>query len=124
VELQRFLWLFFSFSGRLNRPAFALAGLLLYLIRAYPIYWMAIAMANGDQEMYLYWFDILLMIFGVLLWSHLALSAKRLHDWGYTGWWGLLFLIADLFFFVLLCMPKGMPGPNRYGRYTNAPAQE
>ena len=45
---QRFLWLFFSFSGRVDRRAFALGGMLLYLIRAYPIYRMV--MANGDAD--------------------------------------------------------------------------
>ncbi len=96
MELQRFLWLFFSFSGRANRPAFALASLLLYLIRFYPAYWMGVALMRGDQAMYVYWFDVLLTMFVVLLWAHLALCVKRLHDFGYSGWLSILFVILSL----------------------------
>jgi uncharacterized membrane protein YhaH (DUF805 family) len=120
VEAQRFLWLFFGFSGRVDRRAFGLAGVLLYLVRAYPIYRMA--MARGDEAAVAFWFGIFALIFGVLLLSHLALCAKRLHDCGHSGWWGLFFLAADVFFFLLLCLPRGTPGPNHYGRYSNVPA--
>jgi len=122
VEAQRLLWLFFSFSGRIDRRVFGLAGALLYLIRAYPIYRMVAA--GGDEAAVSFWFGIFALIFGVLLLSHLALCAKRLHDCGYSGWWGLLFLIADIFVFLLLCLPRGVPGPNRYGPHTNAPGRQ
>ena len=116
---QRFLWLFFSFSGRVDRRAFALAGMLLYLIRAYPIYRMV--MANGDEDVLAFWMGIFVLIFGVLILSHLALCAKRLHDFGYAGWFGLFFLIGDIFLFLILCMPNSAPGRNQYGNRPNAP---
>jgi uncharacterized membrane protein YhaH (DUF805 family) len=122
VEAQRLLWLFFSFSGRIDRRVFGLAGVFLYLIRAYPIYRMA--MASNDEAAVAFWFGTFALIFGVLILSHLALCAKRLHDCGYSGWWGLFFLVADIFIFLLLCMPKGMPGPNRYGQRTNSPGTQ
>jgi uncharacterized membrane protein YhaH (DUF805 family) len=120
VDLQRLLWLFFSFSGRIDRRAFALAGLLLYLVRLYPVYRMI--QAGTDEEAVLYWLGNLVLIFGALLLSHLALCAKRLHDFGYSGWFGLLFVVGDIFVFLILCMPNSNPGPNQYGRRPNAPA--
>jgi len=120
VELQRLIWLFFGFSGRIDRRAFALAGILLYLIRGYPVYRMA--MAGGVEEEIAYWFGILLWIFGALLISHLALCAKRLHDFGYSGWFGLLFMVGDIFVFLILCMPNSTVGPNKYGPRPNASA--
>jgi uncharacterized membrane protein YhaH (DUF805 family) len=53
--------------------------------------------------------------------SHLAIAAKRLHDFGRSGWYSLLFLIGDIIVFLLLCIPQGMKGPNRYGQQTNSP---
>jgi uncharacterized membrane protein YhaH (DUF805 family) len=78
--------------------------------------------ANGDEEVIAFWFGILLLVFGVLLLSHLALCAKRLHDCGYSGWLGLLFLVGDFFMFLILCLPNSTPGPNQYGNRPNAPA--
>ncbi|HEY4191128.1 MAG TPA: DUF805 domain-containing protein [Mesorhizobium sp.] len=120
MSLQQTLWAFFSFSGRLSRPAFALAGLLLYLIRFYPIY--RIYNAEGDEAAMTRWAAILLVMLCVLVLSHIALSVKRLHDFNRTGWYSLLFLIGDFLAFLILCLPQGTAGPNRYGRQTDQPA--
>jgi uncharacterized membrane protein YhaH (DUF805 family) len=120
LEPQRLLWLFFSFSGRLDRRAFALAGILLYLMRAYPIY--RAIMAGNDPDEVGFWFGVLALVFGVLVLSHLALCAKRLHDFAYSGWLSLLFLVGDIFVFLILCMPSSSTGPNQYGNRPNAPA--
>jgi uncharacterized membrane protein YhaH (DUF805 family) len=118
VSRQTLLWLFFGFSGRIDRQAFALAGILLYLVRLYPVYRMIVA---GDEATVNTWAQILVVLFGILMVSHLAITAKRLHDLGRSGWYGILFLVGDIIVFVLLCLPKGMPGPNRYGQHTNSP---
>lgn len=46
----------------------------------------------------------------------LAVSARRLHDSGRSGWFVLLLFVPliNLFCIALLCLP-GTPGPNRYG---------
>jgi len=120
VNLQQTLWVFFGFSGRLSRQAFALAGLLLYVIRLYPIYRMY--EAQGDEEALAHWAGVFLLLVGVLFVSHIALAVKRLHDMNRTGWFSLLFVIGDLVFYLILCLPRGTDGPNRYARQTNAPA--
>ncbi len=118
MSRQRLLWLFFSFSGRIDRQAFALAGIFLYLVRLYPVYRM---IAAGDEATVNFWAQIFIVLFGILMISHLAIAAKRLHDFGRSGWYSLLFLIGDIIVFLLLCIPQGMKGPNRYGQQTNSP---
>ena len=46
----------------------------------------------------------------------LAVSVRRLHDSGRSGWFVLLLFVPliNLFCIALLCLP-GTPGPNRYG---------
>ncbi|MDE7371710.1 MAG: DUF805 domain-containing protein [Desulfovibrio sp.] len=46
----------------------------------------------------------------------LAVSVRRLHDSGRSGWFVLLLFVPliNLFCMALLCLP-GTPGPNRYG---------
>ncbi len=47
----------------------------------------------------------------------LAVSARRLHDIGKSGWWQLLYLlpvIGSLVLFVFFCLPS-QEGANRFG---------
>ena len=117
---RQLLWLFFGFSGRVDRQAFALTGMLLYLARLYPVYRMILA--GNDEAALDYWGGIFIGLFGVLLVSHIALAAKRLHDFDRPGWPAIFFLIGDILAFLFLCFPKGTNGPNRFGRRTTAPA--
>lgn len=46
----------------------------------------------------------------------LAVTARRLHDMAWSGWFTLLNLVPVLGFgMLLLACPRGTPGPNRYG---------
>ncbi len=119
MDLRQALWVFFGFSGRLSRQAFALAGLLLYMIRFYPIYRMF--SVQDDEEALTYWAGVFMLMLSVLVVSHIALAAKRLHDFNRSGWFSLLFIVGDIIAFIALCLPRGDPGPNRYGERTNAP---
>lgn len=119
MDLRQVLWVFFGFSGRLSREAFALAGLLLYVIRFYPIYRMF--QVQGDEEALTYWAGVFMLMLCVLVFSHVALAAKRLHDFNRSGWFSLLFLVGDIVAFAVLCLPRSTQGPNRYGERTNAP---
>lgn len=119
VSFQQALWAFFGFNGRLSRRAFALAGALLYVIRFYAVSRLDLRM---DQNILEQLPSMFLMVMGVLFVSHLALAAKRLHDFGRTGWYSVFFIIGDIVVFLILCLPQGTQGPNRYGRETNAPA--
>ena len=69
---------------------------------------------------------VLETVFTVILWVHglglllpqLAVTARRLHDTGKSGWWMLLVLIPILGWIplvILLVLPSNV-GPNKYGR--------
>jgi uncharacterized membrane protein YhaH (DUF805 family) len=120
LDSRQLIWLFFSFSGRVDRQVFALAGLLLYLARIYPFY--RVIAAGDDQAAATAWAGVFLIAVLGSLFSHIALAAKRLHDFDRPGWFAAFFLVGDLFVFIGLCIPVGTPGPNQYGATTNAPA--
>lgn len=116
---QQLLWLFFGFNGRLGRQGFALAGLLLYLMRLFPFYRI---MMSPDEATASFWAGIFLLVAGLTLASHVALAAKRLHDMNVSGWFSILFVIGDIIAYLVLCVIPGTQGPNRYGDRPNAPA--
>lgn len=120
MTAQQILWLFFSFSGRVNRAAYALAGLLLLLTQFFLVY--RIAMTPEDTPASSFWGGLFLVAAGVALVSNLALAAKRLHDLGKPGWISVVFIVAGVIMYLVLCFLPGDEGPNRYGRSTNAPA--
>jgi uncharacterized membrane protein YhaH (DUF805 family) len=62
---------------------------------------------------------VLFLILAILgLWASLALTVKRWHDVGMTGWFALLTLppFANFVVFLLLCLLPGTVGPNRHGK--------
>lgn len=119
MDGKTFTWLFFGLSGRISRAAYFFSGLLLYLARFYPVY--KILVSQGSEEAQTFWGGVfLLTILGAIV-CHIALSVKRLHDLGASGWFALLFLVGDFLFYIVLCLIPGNPGPNRFGSRTNAP---
>ena len=126
---------FFGFEGRIRRSNYvfgALAAMCLWSLLCVSLV-ATVAVANGahldatstslviddgaDWEGSAW----LLPVFGVLglvgLWSSLALTVKRWHDVGMTGWFAILTLppFANFMLFVLLCLLPGTTGPNRFG---------
>ena len=60
----------------------------------------------------------LIAVWAGVLWSVMALSAKRLHDLGITGWLSLIAFIPALswlFFLALMILPSSQE-TNAYGR--------
>lgn len=127
---------FFGFEGRIRRSSYffgALAAMCLWSLLCVSLV-ATVAVANGahldattsslviddgaDWEGSAW----LLPVFGVMglvgLWSSLALTVKRWHDVGMTGWFAILTLppFANFMMFVLLCLLPGTTGPNRFGR--------
>lgn len=62
------------------------------------------------------------LLFGTL-YSQLAVSVKRLHDCGYTGFFALALLVplVNLAFTIWAGIVPGTPGPNRLGVATDVP---
>ena len=126
---------FFGFEGRIRRSNYvfgALAAMCLWSLLCVSLV-ATVAVANGahlDATSTSLVIDdgadwegsaCLLPVFGVLglvgLWSSLALTVKRWHDVGMTGWFAILTLppFANFMMFVLLCLLPGTTGPNRFG---------
>lgn len=62
--------------------------------------------------------DVLVILFGIVsIIPILAISVRRMHDIGKSGWnylWNLLPIIGNIYFIVLLCT-KSQEGDNKYG---------
>jgi uncharacterized membrane protein YhaH (DUF805 family) len=119
LDSRKFLWLFFGLSGRIDRMAYFLAGLLLYLARFFPVY--RIIAAEDNDSVQAFWGGVFLLTIGATLVCHIALAVKRLHDMKLSGWFALLFLIGDFLFYLFLCIAPTKPGPNQYGSRPNEP---
>jgi uncharacterized membrane protein YhaH (DUF805 family) len=117
-DLGRLTWLFFGYSGRLGRQSYALGGLLLYLARLFPVYRIIVA---PDEQSQAFWSGMFLVVICVTLVSHVAMSAKRLHDMDRSGWFAAFFVIGDILMFLLLCFLPGTRGPNRYAQHSDEP---
>lgn len=114
-------WLFFGLSGRISRKAYLLSGLFMFVIQAFMLYRVALepeGSAAGTTWALLFMFAGL-----VAIWSTIALSVKRLHDFGANGFIAVCLLIPaiSLIAFVVLCIVKGNEGPNQYGAESNRP---
>jgi uncharacterized membrane protein YhaH (DUF805 family) len=118
---------FFGFHGRIRRSHYFFGSLVPLLI------W-SVCLGAGLAAMHFHvWEDmddvnwdfhpsaLGLAGVGVLcligFWSSLALTVKRWHDVGVTGWFSLLSLphFTHFVVFLLLCLLPGTEGSNRYG---------
>ncbi len=112
----------FSFNGRIPRSIFWYYQLAYVAIVAAG---MLIDGATGlvDRESGFGCIGALVMLVGLI--TGLAVSVKRAHDLGHSGWWLLLGLFPQvglLIFFELGCL-KGTVRPTKYGPALNrAPA--
>lgn len=118
---NQIFWLFFSFSGRVSRAAYFLAGMLMMIIVVFLVYRVTLAQQAGVSSAG--WDTALVVALLVSLWTQAALGAKRLHDLGKPGLYAALLFVPlfNFLVFVALCLMPGTPGANQFGRYTNAP---
>jgi uncharacterized membrane protein YhaH (DUF805 family) len=118
--LEQVAWLFFSLKGRISPAPYVLAGLLLFILRMFLLYRFALSEMGSDAQTgwaLAFWVAVLLTA-----WCNVALTSKRLHDFGKPAIWSLATLVFDFLVFFVLPFVRGDPGPNLYGARTNAPA--
>lgn len=115
MDRQQLTWLFFGFSGRINRMAFFLAGLLMAVVQLFLLYRFTIAPEHsieGQRWAVAFWVAVL-----ISFWPQAALAVKRLHDFGKPGLFAVTLFIPVLLViaFFVLCLYPGDKGDNAYG---------
>jgi uncharacterized membrane protein YhaH (DUF805 family) len=120
VRVENIDWkhLLFEFDGRINRGKFW-AGIgvswgvgLIFAIA------IGIVVAVGSSVMVTIGFLLAIVLQVVLIWMGLAISIKRWHDRGKSGWWVLITLIpliGPIWALVETGFLEGDPGDNQYG---------
>ena len=117
---QSVFWALFSLTGRIRRKTYILG-----LAAVFSVWWVALSQlmsAEGNAEAVDRWLIILGLIVIASGWCLFALAVKRLHDFGFSGFWVvfLLFLIFyDAFWlgiplFAFAAFP-GSKDTNRFG---------
>ena len=120
-DRSQLAWLYCGLSGRVSRAAYFLAGLLLAIAQAFPLYrLMLVPEESAGGQM---WASVFGLIFLASLWCNVALAVKRLHDFGKPGILAVsLFIpVISIAAFLILCLFPGDPAPNRYGDKVNEP---
>jgi len=125
--------LLFSFTGRIGRGKFwlgELTVLLLAVLIMIPVSimvpWEQVIVTGADGQptvdysnpaMLPVWIGYLIY-FVIGFWITFAISIKRYHDRGKSGWWSLIMfipLIGPIWWLIELGFLRGDPGPNAYG---------
>jgi len=105
----------FDFEGRATRSEYwwAYLGMMLVSIGVF-VFFGLIASFMGDAAVFVFCFAYLGLIAGYI--PFIALTARRLHDVGKSGWMQLLYLVpfAGIYIFILTVM-DGEPTANIYG---------
>ena len=110
----------FSYDGRISRNQYWIMGIL-------PL--LALAFLWGitfDLVSYFFpWTSILVSIGAILclVWGFTAVSIKRCHDIGYSGFWTLIYLIPGVALVGLIVLGAWRSsGPNKYDQVEEVPA--
>ncbi len=108
-------WLFFGFNGRIRRLTYMLSAVLIVAFHAYVV--VQIVRTPEDSIAFGLWGLALLGLLIVTALVVAALTAKRLHDVGFSGFLALAMFIPmlSLVCFMVLCALPGQPGRNRFG---------
>ena len=110
-------YLLFKFDGRINRAKFWAGSILIWGI--YMLWLMAVVAAINVSSTAGVLIGFLgIMVWVLAIWSGLAISIKRWHDRGKSGWWifiGAIPLIGFLWAIIETGFLEGDPGPNEYG---------
>lgn len=104
-------YLLFRFDGRINRAKYwlGIAGI-------YVGTWLLMILALAVNSAAI-WFVVSLVLLGTI-WPALAVSIKRWHDRGKSGWWVLIGVIPFIGFIWVLVecgFLEGTIGNNEYG---------
>ena len=110
-------YLLFKFDGRINRAKFWAGSILIWGI--YTLWVIAfVAAINVSSSVGAVIGFLGIMVWVLAIWSGLAISIKRWHDRGKSGWWifiAAIPLIGGLWALIETGFLEGDLGPNEYG---------
>ncbi len=108
-------WLFFGFTGRIRRMTYVLSAV--FFIAIYTYLLIQLVQAPKDSAEIGIWGLVLLAVLVISAWSSAALSVKRLHDMGFSGFLVILVFVpmVSMLFFLALAFWPGQPGKNQFG---------
>ena len=110
-------YLLFKFDGRINRAKFWAGTVLVWGI--YALWAIAVVAAiNVSSTAGVVLGFLGIMVWVLAIWSGLAISIKRWHDRGKSGWWifiAFIPLIGGLWALIETGFLEGDLGPNEYG---------
>ncbi|MBL8583901.1 MAG: DUF805 domain-containing protein [Rhizobiaceae bacterium] len=114
-DSTRYIWLFFSFKGRIGRLVYFLANLLVGVVQLFPLYHILRVPEGSDEAAR--WGVVFLVVALATMWPYVALAVKRLHDLDRPGILAVSLFIPIVMFvaFVALCVMPGHEAPNRFG---------
>lgn len=97
-ESLKKLLMSFSFSGRINRKEYIIS-----IVCSVLLYLFSLKVGN----------DIVITIIHIVVdWFWLSQGARRLHDFGASGWYILIPVLS----WIYIIFPKGDEGENEYGK--------
>jgi uncharacterized membrane protein YhaH (DUF805 family) len=121
ADSKTFFWFFFKLRGRVGRAAYFLGFLFMMIAVSFPLYQFMRFPEEAPAAQA--WSLVFGIAFFAALWSHVAMTVKRFHDLGRTGFMSLsLFIpVISIIAFIYLCVTPGTAGPNLYGRLADSP---
>ena len=105
---RKFLHMYGSFRGRIERSTFWWSALALGAV--FVVLFVFIDTVAGRTATF--------VLYPPLFWGAAALAVKRLHDRGTSAWWLLVALVpilGPLWLCITLGLRAGSPGENQYG---------
>jgi len=117
--LGYFLWMLFSFNGRLKRGTYRLARIFVNLccLIGVAAFRTQVKAALEDPSSAMLLATGLLALSGLMAWTTLAMQVKRRHDLDRSWPWlfvGFIPIFGPIWVFIETCWLDGTPGNNRF----------
>jgi uncharacterized membrane protein YhaH (DUF805 family) len=120
VRVDNIDWkdLLFGFDGRINRAKYWAGTVVVWAIYTIWMILMFVAIAMSSTALVAIVSLLGFAVIVITVWAGLAVSIKRWHDRGKSGWWILIVfvpIIGSIWALIETGFLEGDPGDNQYG---------